>query len=78
MNNYIVPSDSDTEKKTGESWRETVKRWLVRCPQCEGQWLVIGARENDRYVCKDCGHDFVIRLSGASKTDSDELERDVA
>lgn len=58
--------------------RETLKRWLVRCPQCEAQWLVIGARENDRYVCKDCGHDFVVSLSVASETPSEAMKRDVA
>ena len=75
---YIVLAESDTEKKRGESWREILKRWLVRCPQCEEQWLVIGARENDPYVCRDCGHDFSIKLSVASKTASDEAKRDAA
>lgn len=65
-NNYIVLSESNLQRKPGEGWRETLKRWMVRCPQCEKQWLVIGARENDRYVCKDCGHDFAIRLSVVS------------
>ena len=66
-NKYIVLSESNTEKRAGESWREILDRWLVRCPQCREQWLVIGARENDRYVCKDCGHGFPIKLSVASE-----------
>jgi transposase-like protein len=77
-NKYIVLSESNTERKHGESWRETLKRWLVRCPQCEEQWLVIGACENDRYVCRDCGHGFPIKLSVATKTGSDEVKRDAA
>lgn len=77
-NKYIVLSESNTEKQQGESWREILQRWLVRCPQCQGQWLVIGARENDGYVCKDCGHGFSIKLSVASKTASDEVKRDAA
>lgn len=66
---YIVLSESNSERKQGASWREILHRWLVRCPQCEELWLVIGARENDRYVCKDCGHVFPIQLSVASKVE---------
>ena len=77
-NKYIVLSASDTEEKQGESWREILSRWLVRCPQCLEQWLVIGVRENDQYVCKDCGHGFAIKLSVASKIASDEVKRDAA
>jgi hypothetical protein len=77
-NKYIVLSEGNTEKKQGERWREILERWLVRCPQCQEQWLVIDARENDRYVCKDCGHAFPIRLSVASQTASDEVKRDAA
>ena len=76
--NYIVLSESNTEKKQGESWREILHRWVVQCPQCHEQWLVIGARENDRYVCRDCGHGFPIKLSVASTTASDEVKREVA
>ena len=71
-NKYIVLSESNTEKKQEESWREILHRWLVRCPQCQEHWLVIGARENDPYVCKHCGHRFVIKLA------SDEVKRDAA
>ena len=77
-NKYIVLSESNTEEKQGESWCEILPRWLVRCPQCLEHWLVIGARENDRYVCKDCGHGFAIKVSVASKTASDEVKRDAA
>lgn len=78
INKYIVLSEGNPEKKLGESWRDSLHRWLVRCPQCGEKWLVIGARENDRYVCKDCSHEFSIKLSPASKTTSDEVKRDVA
>jgi len=64
-NKYIVLSDSDNEKD-GETWREVLHRWLVRCPQCKAQWLVVGARKNDPYVCKDCGHAFPVELSDAA------------
>jgi rRNA maturation endonuclease Nob1 len=40
-----------------------LRRWFVRCPRCAEVWLVVGAREDDRHVCKGCGHGFVIRLS---------------
>jgi hypothetical protein len=42
-----------------------LRRWLVECPQCAQVWLVVGARENDSHVCKDCGHGFVVSLSVA-------------
>ena len=58
----MVLSESNTEKSVGESWPEILHRWLVRCPRCQAQWLVIGARENDRYVCKDCSHGFLVKL----------------
>ncbi len=62
-NGYIVLPGGRTEKRLGESWLEILKRWLVECPQCTQVWLVVGARENDPYICKDCGHSFAIRFS---------------
>lgn len=75
---YTVLSEHNTEKRSSESWREILHRWLVRCPQCQEMWLVIGASENDRYVCKDCGHGFVIKLAIEPKRTSDEVDRDAA
>jgi len=54
-------------RKRAERWFEVLRRWLVQCPQCSEAWLVVGARENDRYVCKDCGHSFTITFSPATK-----------
>ena len=50
-------------------WPEILRRWLVRCPRCAEVWLVVGAREDDRHVCKGCGHGFVIRLSAVQAGD---------
>lgn len=44
-------------------WPEMLRRWFVRCPRCAEVWLVVGAREGERHLCKGCGHGFVIRLS---------------
>ena len=66
-NKYIVLPESNTGRKQGESWREMLDRWVVRCPQCQAQWLVVGAREHDRYVCKDCGHGFPLKLSSGEE-----------
>ena len=76
--NYIALSESNTEKRSGETWLEILNRWLVRCPQCLEVWLVVGAREKDRYVCKDCGHEFVIRFATEPKSTSDEEKRTAA
>jgi transposase-like protein len=62
-NEYIVLPGGGTEKKLGQSWLEILKRWLVECPQCAEVWLVVGARENDPYICKDCGHSFAIKFT---------------
>ena len=43
-----------------KSWLVSLRRWLVQCPQCTEVRLVVGARENDQYQCKQCGHDFTI------------------
>ena len=57
---YIVLQKGRIEKGAGESWLEMLKRWLVECPRCTQFWLVVGARQNDQYICKDCGHSFAI------------------
>ena len=70
---YVVFKEDELKKQATESLPETLRRWLVRCPQCTEVRLVIGARENERYVCKDCGHSFTIRLSvAANEVLSDE------
>ena len=57
-NEYIVLPDATINKR--ERPFEILRRWLVQCPQCSEVRLVVGARENDQYVCKDCGHSFTI------------------
>ena len=43
-----------------KSWLVTLRRWMVQCPECTEVRLVVGARENDRYQCRQCGRDFTI------------------
>jgi ribosomal protein S27AE len=57
---YLALTDTGTRKATGGSWLEMLRQWLVQCPQCSEVRLVVGAHEKDRYICKDCGHSFVI------------------
>ncbi len=59
-NQHIVLPETIVGKKPGERWSEVLRRWLVKCPQCLEVRLVVGAQENDQYVCKDCGHNFTI------------------
>lgn len=59
---FTVLSGARSDNKPDEGWLETLHRWLVQCPQCSQVRLVVGAQENDRYVCKDCGHSFAIQL----------------
>jgi transcription elongation factor Elf1 len=66
-NQYIVLPETIDGKKRGERWFEVLRRWLVKCPQCSEVRLVVGAHENDEYVCKNCGHRFTIKFSAATK-----------
>ena len=66
-NQHIVLPETTVGKKPGERWSEVLRRWLVKCPQCSEIRLVVGARENDQYVCKDCGHRFTIEFSVAEE-----------
>jgi ribosomal protein S27AE len=58
----VVLPDEGAGRRRKESWPAMLRRWLVECPRCAEVWLVVGARENDRHVCKDCGHGFVVRF----------------
>ena len=66
-NEYIVLSDATINTRNGKRPFEILRRWLVQCPQCSEVRLVVGARENDQYVCKDCGHGFTIRNDDLAK-----------
>jgi len=65
-NDYIVLLNTTAPKQRGQRWVERLRQWLVQCPQCSEVRLVVGARENDRYVCKDCGHSFTMKLSAVT------------
>ena len=62
---YVVLPESRPVKRGLESRSETIRRRFVECPQCAEVWLVVGARENDRHVCKGCGHGFAVRFPEA-------------
>jgi transposase-like protein len=67
---YVVFPEHELTEQARQSLPEILRRWLVKCPQCAEVRLVVGARENERYVCKDCGHSFTFRLSVAANDDS--------
>jgi len=56
-----------TRKGARKNWREMLRQWLVQCPECSEVRLVVGAHEKDRYICKDCGHSFVIGFQSRHK-----------
>lgn len=64
---HIAPRKPGLGKLAEENWLEKLRQWLVQCPECSEVRLVVGAHERDRYVCKDCGHSFVINRSKAKK-----------
>jgi transposase-like protein len=66
----IALTAPQTRKGAEKNWLETLRQWLVQCPECSEVRLVVGAHENDRYVCKDCGHSFAIKCSIATKNNS--------
>ena len=57
---YVGLSEDGFTKPVTERGPETLRRWLVQCPKCAEIMLAVGARENERYVCRDCGHSFTI------------------
>ena len=66
-NEYIVLSEATINKRDGKRPFELLRRWLVQCPQCSEVRLVVGAREDDQYVCKDCGNSFTITNDDLAK-----------
>lgn len=73
-----VSRDEGAGRRRAESWPAMLRRWLIECPRCAQVWLVVGARENDRHVCKDCGHGFVVSLAVARAGRPAEVGRDAA
>jgi hypothetical protein len=67
---YVVLPDEVAGKRGREGWPAMLRRWLVECPQCAEVWLVVGAREQDRHVCKDCGHGFAVRFSRSPRVET--------
>ncbi len=57
---HIAQGAVEARRDPGDNWLEMLKQWLVQCPQCSEVRLVVGAHEIDRYICKNCGHSFVI------------------
>jgi ribosomal protein S27AE len=64
----IALTARETEKGAEGNWLEMLRQWLVQCPQCAEVRLVIGAHEKDRYLCKDCGHSFIIGFNRAGRS----------
>jgi transcription elongation factor Elf1 len=60
---YVVFSERELNKRATENLPQSLRRWLVECPQCAEVRLVVGARDNEPYVCKDCGESFNIELN---------------
>ncbi len=60
-NKYVLPEIGSTDGARG-NWLETLRRWLVKCPNCTEVRLVVGAQENESHVCRSCGHGFVITV----------------
>lgn len=73
-NQYIVLQATVGQTETSRPF-EVLRRWLVQCPQCSEVRLVVGARENDEYVCKDCGHGFTITNDELAKESREEEKR---
>jgi transposase-like protein len=57
---HMALTAPESRRRAGENWLEMLRQWLVRCPQCSEIRLVVGAHEKDQYICKDCGHRYVI------------------
>jgi hypothetical protein len=71
----VVLPESRPVRGGDESWSEALRRRFVECPQCAEVWLVAGARENDRHVCKGCGHGFAISFPDTPEDDPSPVGR---
>jgi transposase-like protein len=65
---HIAQTRLKTGKSSEENWLEMLRQWLVQCPQCAEVRLVVGVHEKDRYICKDCGHSFIIGFQSRDKS----------
>ena len=65
---HIALTAPETGKSSEENWLEMLRQWLVQCPQCAEVRLVVGVHEKDRYICKDCGHSFIIGFQSRDKS----------
>jgi hypothetical protein len=63
-------SVSSQVERAKVGWPEILRRRFVRCPRCSEVWLVVGARDAERHVCKGCGHGFAISLSNQKVDDT--------
>ncbi len=68
----ITQTAPQNRKGAREDWLEMLRQWLVQCPRCSEVWLVVGVKEKDRYVCKDCGNSFVVGFNRAVKLEEYE------
>jgi DNA-directed RNA polymerase subunit RPC12/RpoP len=65
---YVVLPEAGFRKKRAQGWLEILRRWLVQCPECSEACLAVGVRENDEYVCRNCGHRFAIKSQTQRET----------
>ena len=63
QSDHVALKETRPKAPAGVRWLETLRQWLVQCPQCFEVRLVVGAQKDDRYSCKDCGHSFSISRS---------------
>lgn len=63
---YVVVPAAGLGEKRAQGWLEILRRWFVQCPQCSEARLVVGVEDNDEYICRNCEHRFVIKLSKAA------------
>lgn len=70
----VATPESRPVPRKDKSWPAMLRRWFVQCPQCAEVWLVVGARVDDRHVCKGCGHGFAIRFGNAPAGDSPPVD----
>lgn len=50
-------------KESKNGWLEDLKRQLQTCPHCGQHWLIVGLKNGEEHLCRDCGQRFVIKLA---------------
>lgn len=48
------------DRTRGRGFRESLGKNFQCCPNCDQVWLIFGLKERESYICRKCGHSFIL------------------